>query len=53
VLLEWNGEKLEGAGAMMKHLRDHKPGDVVKVKVWRDGAELELPVTLRASKPKE
>ena len=53
VLLEWNGEKLEGAGAMMKHLRDHKPGDVVKVKVWREGAELELSVTLRASKPKE
>ena len=28
-------------------------GDVVKVKVWRDGKEMELDVTLRAAKPKE
>ena len=28
-------------------------GDVVKVKVWRDGKDVELDVTLRAAKPKE
>jgi S1-C subfamily serine protease len=38
---------------MMAKLRSHKPGDVVKVKVWRDGKELELEVTLKAAKPKE
>ena len=38
---------------MMGKLRGHKPGDVVKVKVWRDGKDVELDVTLRAAKPKE
>lgn len=53
VLVAWNGEELEGASAMMAKLRSHKPGDIVKVKVWRDGKEMELDVTLRAAKPKE
>ena len=53
VLVAWNGEELEGASAMMAKLRGHKPGDVVKVKVWREGKEVELDVTLRAAKPKE
>ena len=53
VLIAWNGEELEGASTMMAKLRSHKPGDVVKVKVWRDGKEIELDVTLRAAKPKE
>ncbi len=53
VLVAWNGDSLEGAGAMMSKLRAHKPGDVVKVKIWRDGKEQELEVTLRASKPRE
>ncbi|MBM4099562.1 MAG: M28 family peptidase [Planctomycetes bacterium] len=53
VLLAWNGEELEGASTMMAKLRSHKPGDVVKLKVWREGKEVELDVTLRAAKPKE
>ena len=53
VIVAWNGEALDGAGPMMAKLRGHKPGDVVKVKVWRDGKELELEVTLKAAKPKE
>jgi putative serine protease PepD len=53
IIMSWNGEALDGAGAMMGKLRSHKPGDVVKVKVWRDGKEVELDVTLRAAKPKE
>jgi S1-C subfamily serine protease len=38
---------------MMTKLRSHKPGDVVKVKLWRDGKDVEVDVTLRAAKPKE
>jgi len=38
---------------MMAKLRGHKPGDVVKLKVWRAGTDIELDVTLRAAKPKE
>jgi S1-C subfamily serine protease len=53
ILVSWNGEDLESTGTMMAKLRAQKPGDVVKVKVWRDGKEIELDVTLRAAKPKE
>lgn len=52
VLLSWNGEKLEDTAAMMARLREHKPGDVVKVVLWRAGRELPVDVTLRASKPR-
>ena len=53
VLLAWNGADLADSADMMKHLRDHKAGDQVKLKVWRAGKEMELTVTLRAAKPKE
>lgn len=53
ILVSWNGEDLESTGTMMTKLRAHKPGDVVKVKVWRAGKDIELDVTLRAAKPKE
>ena len=53
ILVSWNGEDLESTGTMMTKLRAHKPGDVVKVKVWRDGKDIEMDVTLRAAKPKE
>ncbi len=50
VLVKWDGEALDGPAAMMAKLREHKPGDVVKVVVWRDGKEIPLDVTLKASK---
>lgn len=53
ILLAWDGEELDGAGTMMARLRTHKPGDVVKIKLWRDGKEETVDVTLRAAKPKE
>jgi Zn-dependent M28 family amino/carboxypeptidase len=53
VLVTWNGEAIETTGAMMTKLRSHKPGDVVKVKLWRGGKDMEVDVTLRAAKPKE
>ncbi len=52
VLLAWDGDALEGAGDMMDHLRKHAPGDKVKLKVKRDGGEIEIEVTLKASKPR-
>ena len=52
VLLAWNGELLEGAGDMMDQLRKHAPGDKVKIKLRRDGKELEVDVTMKASKPR-
>ncbi len=53
VLVSWDGEAIETTGAMMTKLRSHKPGDVVKVKLWRGGKDVEVDVTLRAAKPKE
>jgi len=50
VLLAWNGELLEGAGDMMDQLRKHAPGDKVKIKLRRDGKEIEVDVTMKASK---
>jgi S1-C subfamily serine protease len=38
---------------MMTRLRSHTPGDVVRVRIWRDGKEETVEVTMRASKPKE
>lgn len=52
VLLTWNGEELSDAGVMMSKLREHKPGDVVKVTVLREGKELPIEVTLRAAEPR-
>jgi S1-C subfamily serine protease len=37
---------------MMTRLRAHKPGDVVRVRLWRDGKEETVDVTLQASKPR-
>jgi S1-C subfamily serine protease len=34
----------------MERLREHEPGDVVKLKILRDGKETMVDVTLKASK---
>ncbi|MFM7133284.1 MAG: PDZ domain-containing protein, partial [Planctomycetota bacterium] len=49
VLLSWNGAALEDSGMLAQKLREHKPGDVVKMRILRDGKELEIDVTLKAS----
>jgi hypothetical protein len=49
LLIAWNGEALEGPAAMMERLREHKPGDIIKITFRRDGAEQTVDVTLKAS----
>jgi putative serine protease PepD len=49
VMIAWNGQLLIGAGDLAARLREHKPGDVVKILVDRDGEELEIDVELKAS----
>jgi S1-C subfamily serine protease len=41
---------MEGAADLMERLRDHEPGDVVKLTILRDGKEMIVDVTLKASK---
>ena len=53
LLLAWNGQELTGPGDMMARLREHKPGDEVKITLRRDGKEQEVTVKLKASKPRE
>ena len=50
LLVGWNETLLTGPADMMERLREHAPGDVVKVKLKRDGAELVVEVKLRAPK---
>ena len=53
LLIGWNDEILTGPADMMERLREHSPGDVIKIKLKRDGQELVLSVTLRAAASKE
>ena len=50
VVLAWNGTALEGPADLMQHLREHKPGDVVKLTVKHDGQVREVDVTLRSNR---
>ena len=52
VILTWNEKPLNDAATLMERLRDHEPGDVVKLKVVRDGKEIMVDVTMKASKQK-
>ncbi|MFZ9880305.1 MAG: M20/M25/M40 family metallo-hydrolase [Phycisphaerales bacterium] len=49
ILVSWNGDSLDDSGVLAQKLRAHKPGDVVKLQIVRDGKEMEIEVTLKAS----
>jgi aminopeptidase YwaD len=50
IITNWNGEHIENGSDLMKHLKNHKPGDVVTITVTRDGEPVDLPVTLKGRK---
>jgi putative serine protease PepD len=52
IVLEINGKAISGQGALIAVVRDSAPGDVIKIKVERDGAVKDLTATLVA-RPKE
>lgn len=49
VMLLWDGVELDGMRTLVDMLRGHKPGDTVLITVHRDGEQIVLPVTLKAS----
>jgi S1-C subfamily serine protease len=52
IVLQINGQAISGQGALIAIVRDSAPGDVIKIKVERDGAVKDLTATLVA-RPKE
>ncbi|MGA1265825.1 MAG: M20/M25/M40 family metallo-hydrolase [Phycisphaerales bacterium] len=52
VILMWNEHPVDDVPALMERLRDHEPGDVVKMKILRDGTEQVVDVTMKASSPR-
>jgi hypothetical protein len=49
ILLTWNGEELSSMASLMQCLQRHKPGDVVKMTLNREGQQMTIDVTLKAS----
>lgn len=46
-ILTWNGEDLRSVEDLRPRLSSHKPGDVVKLTIDRDGSTIETEMTLR------
>jgi hypothetical protein len=51
-LMAWNGSPITTVTSWMELMGAHSPGDTVTVTVLRDGANLDLQVTLQASAPR-
>jgi putative serine protease PepD len=49
IIVAWGGEDLIDVMDMVVRLREHRPGDVVQMVVLRDGEEIELDITMKAS----
>ena len=50
VVLEYNGEKVEGIEQFVRLVRETPPGREVKMSVWRNGARVNLTATIGARK---
>jgi S1-C subfamily serine protease len=50
VILLWNDKPVDDTPMLMERLREHQPGDVVKMKILRDGKEFMVDVTLKPSR---
>ena len=49
IIVAWGGEDLIDVMDMVTRLREHQPGDVVEMVVLRDGEEIDLDITMKAS----
>lgn len=50
IIIEIDGVKIENYDALIGELWKHKVGDSIKLKIWRDGATITVPVTLGENK---
>jgi len=44
--MEMDGEKVTSSDELIRMIRDHRPGDIIELKLLRDGEILSLRVTL-------
>jgi S1-C subfamily serine protease len=47
VIVAVNGKEVDGGALLSARLDDYKPGDTVRLKIWRDGKEVELDAELQ------
>lgn len=50
IILEVNGEKVTARNSLQKLINKYQPGDEIKLKVYKDGAEKEISLKLEESK---
>ncbi len=48
VITALNGKKVDSVARLLAFLDDYKPGNIIKLTVWREGKEIVLPVTLQS-----
>lgn len=46
IITQFEGQKLDGESSLAQLIRGKKVGDIVKIRVWRDGQTLDLTATL-------
>jgi S1-C subfamily serine protease len=48
VITAVNGQEVDSAGRLLARLDDYKPGDTVRLEIWRAGKKLQVSATLQA-----
>lgn len=48
VIVAIDGKEVDSVARLTAHLDDYKPGDVVRLTVWRDGKKIEVTATLQS-----
>jgi S1-C subfamily serine protease len=48
VILAIDGRAVDGTGRLLARLDDYRPGDTVKLTVWREGKQVELSAQLES-----
>ena len=48
IIVGWNHNPIDDGADLMENLRRHAPGDLVRVRIIRNGEEVTLDITLKA-----
>jgi S1-C subfamily serine protease len=53
VIVGIDGKEVDSVAKLLAHLDDYNVGDAAKLTVWREGEEVQIPVTLASGEPDE